>query len=165
MTGYDPKRTVSDFALRTRKNLEFVESHVGREEVEVYEVTQLINSLLGLLVFPQQKYIETIPETPLAELEQRGMPRIRMTVGASKCETLRQLVRYLRNSIAHFNVEFKNDESFEIAGLVVWNKNPRGYINWKAYLPIDDVRSIIEIFLDILEIERMSKTEVQPGNK
>ena len=152
MTGYDPQQTVRDFASRTRTNLEFIELHVDDPRAEVYEVTQLINSLLGLLVFPQQKTIESIPETPLTELEHQGWPRIKMTTGASECQTLRQSMRYLRNSVAHFDIEFINDKRFEIAGIKVWNRNRSGRITWKAYLSVEDVRSITELFLEILEI-------------
>ena len=66
----------------------------------------MINSLLGLLVFPQQRYLNSIPQLPLEELYESGWPRIKIISGASDCTDLKQLVRYLRNSIAHFNVEF-----------------------------------------------------------
>lgn len=46
---------LKDSAKRTQKNLEFIEK-TKRDSpfIEVFEVTQLINSLLGLLVFPKE---------------------------------------------------------------------------------------------------------------
>ena len=45
------KDTVRDFAERTIKNLEAIEKMKNNNSnADVYEVTQLINSLLGLLV-------------------------------------------------------------------------------------------------------------------
>ena len=58
------EEVVLDFALRTRKNLEAIEA-LQRLDAGVFEVTQQINSMLGLLVFPQQEYVESIPKTPL----------------------------------------------------------------------------------------------------
>ena len=63
----DYHNLVVDFAKRTRKNLEFIRSaQVANPELEVFEVTQLVNSLLGLLVFPQQKFMDQIEPKPLA---------------------------------------------------------------------------------------------------
>jgi len=61
---------VADFAKRTRANLETLRGIQIKNDpkLRVFEVTQLINSMLGLLVFPQQRYVDQIPEIPLAEL-------------------------------------------------------------------------------------------------
>ena len=42
-------------AQRTRKNLEYIKCQVDWGNEEVHVVTQLVNSLLGLVVVPQQK--------------------------------------------------------------------------------------------------------------
>jgi hypothetical protein len=65
------EEAIRDFARRTRKNLAVIDQ-LHAEGHEVYEVTQLVNSTLGLLVFPQQEYVAQIPSTPLAELERDG---------------------------------------------------------------------------------------------
>jgi hypothetical protein len=57
------KEFIIDFARRTRANLEFIES---AKRPDVFEVTQLFNSMLGLLVFPQQSYIDRIPKNATA---------------------------------------------------------------------------------------------------
>lgn len=55
---YDISAFVKDFGERTRKNLDVIERISNEQqdaiEPQVYEVTQLINSLLGLLIIPQQ---------------------------------------------------------------------------------------------------------------
>src|SRR5262245_2160707 len=63
---------IRDFADRTRKNLEVIEklasTHLGEKPHEgVFKVTQLVNSLLGLLVFPQQEWFDCLPDTPLKD--------------------------------------------------------------------------------------------------
>lgn len=56
---------VIDFVRRTRKNLEFIEDRVEADPgAELFEVTQLVNSLLGIIVLPREYYIKSIPEIP-----------------------------------------------------------------------------------------------------
>jgi hypothetical protein len=120
---------VKDFARRTRTNLEFIRAErANNPKLEIYEVTQLINSLLGLLVFPQQKYINEIPKTPLNELAGQGWPIPKVLGNYSQVGDLNQLVRCLRNSIAHFNIVFLSDSTLQIKGLKVWNIDTRGKI-------------------------------------
>ena len=52
---------VKDFAQRTKHNLETLRAlQAERPDVEVFEVTQIINSLLRLLVFQQQYFVNNI---------------------------------------------------------------------------------------------------------
>jgi hypothetical protein len=143
---------VRDFAARTRRNLEFINQHHSDSEAEVYEVTQLINSLLGLLVFPQQRFIDQIPAIPLKELEAQGWPRIRTSPNYPECQDLKKLVRYLRNAVTHFNVEFIPNTRGQIHGLKVWNKDPKtSKITWEAELSLDELRAIVRLFMQQLE--------------
>ncbi len=153
---YDETNPVLDFARRTKKNLEFIErSHIsGRlnSENDVYEVTQLINSLLGLLVFPQQKFYDAIPETPLAELMKAGWPAIVPVEGRLREDNLRQLLRYLRNGVSHFNLEFLTDRHNRIYGISIWNTPPNSdRPDWKVNLSLQDLKKIIYKFIDTLE--------------
>jgi len=59
------EKLVQDFAYRTRKNLDallYLKRTKPDNNIEVYEVTQLINSMLGLLVFPKERYFDKIPK-------------------------------------------------------------------------------------------------------
>ncbi len=145
------KEFIIDFARRTRSNLEHVEAAEKRGEA-VFEVTQLANSLLGLLVFPREHYMRHIPDTPLAELVAKGWPDIRTTHGQLPQDTLRQLMRMMRNSIAHCNVEFVADEESQITGIKVWNTRG-GQKTWQAELTIDDLRAIALKFVELMEQE------------
>lgn len=141
---------VKDFAHRTRRNLEVIEqTKAAQPDADVYEVTQLINSMLGLLVFPQQAYYEAIPDTPLAELKESGWPVPDVTGKYPQASTLRELVRYMRNAIAHFNIEFLLDETSQIAGIKLWNMN-RGQRTWETRLRLEDLREITKRFVEML---------------
>ena len=51
---YNIEVFLNEFSSRTIKNLKFIDDHVGYSDV--FEVTQLINSLLGLIIIPVEKY-------------------------------------------------------------------------------------------------------------
>ena len=143
---------VRDFASRTRANLETLRDfQKAQSDVEVYEVTQLINSMLGLLVFPQQRYIDRIPKTPLGELASQGWPSPKVEGNYPQVKDLRELVRYLRNAITHCNLQFLVDEREQINGLRVWNTNPRtDQTTWMAKLSIEDIEKITDRFIQLL---------------
>ncbi len=90
------KNLVRDFADRTLMNLEWIETAAKhKSDTEVFEVTQLINSMLGLLVFPQQRFFDRIPKTSLRELRSNGWPIPVMTGSPPKAENLRDLMKCL----------------------------------------------------------------------
>ena len=143
---------VKDFAQRTKNNLETLRAiQAERPDIEVFEVTQMVNSLLGLLVFPQQEYVNKIPATPIEELAASGWAVPEVDGEFEQVNDLKQLVQYLRNAIAHFNIKFTEDERGEINGLIVWNYNPRErIINWRAKLTLDDIEKITDSFIGLI---------------
>jgi len=100
MTGYELE---DEFILRTEKNLRTIENLHAQGE-NVYEVTQLINSLLGLLVFPREVFLNHIPRISRETMIRRGWPLPLEPVG--QVRDLRELVIKLRNGIAHCNIKF-----------------------------------------------------------
>jgi HEPN pEK499 p136 len=113
-----------------------------------------VNSTLGLLVFPQQEFVDRIPETPLSELERDGWPMPKVRRGADRVNNLNQLIRYLRNAIAHFNIEFVGDGRNQVSVLRVWNETPNGVKTWEAELSVTDLRGITERFIRLLLNEK-----------
>ena len=141
---------IEDFARRTRDNLQHLNA-LKASGIEVYEVTALVNSMLGLLVFPQQRYVDSIPETPIDELANQGWPIPSVVGNFPQVSNLRQLVRHLRNAISHFNIEFFADGSGQIAGLIVWNVDPRSKrTTWKARLLVSDLDAIAHRFIALI---------------
>jgi len=142
---------VKDFALRTQKNLHALRNlQASDPKSEVYEVTQLINSMLGLLVFPQQRYVANIPKVPLSNLANQGWAVPKIVGDYPQVENLNQLVRFLRNAVAHFNLKFLSDSDGRIRGLEVWNKDARRQVTWKAELTVEDIEKISQKFIELL---------------
>ena len=149
------KNVIEDFVARTRHNLHYIretaraQSDDGDSGATVYEFTQLVNSMLGLLVFPQERFFDSIPTTPLRELEEAGWPSIRVSDGfPDTVDNLKDLMRYLRNAVAHFNMQFLTRSS-QLSGVRVWNTR-RGKRTWQADLSIEDLEQITERFIDLV---------------
>lgn len=72
-----------NFIYRTRENLRVIEDLAQRPNPQcgqVYEVTQLINSLLGLIVFPHEAFPSSIPDERLDDLAEAGWPKPRVVM-------------------------------------------------------------------------------------
>lgn len=101
-------RLEDEFISRTKKNLDFVTEHASSHPGEVYEITQFMNSLLGLLVFPRQWFLDDIPELTLDELERAGWKVPKIDYWEQREQNLKQLVRCLRNSVSHAGISFES---------------------------------------------------------
>ncbi len=142
------KDLVRDFIERTKANLVLVRSAVNTGQ-KAYEVTQLINSMLGLLVFPKEEFYNEIPNKKLADLEREGWPIPQVRGNYPQVKNLKQLARYLRNGISHFNLRF-TETGGHVDGLIIWNVPPNGKKNWKAELKIEELEGITDKFTQLL---------------
>ena len=93
-----------------------------------YDATLLINCLLGLLIVPKEALIEKVPTTPFESLADWGIQPSSIK-SPGKCEyghehslNLRQLVRRMRNSVAHFRIE-PYPRQGEVQGFTFRDKN------------------------------------------
>ena len=153
---------IEDFARRTRSNLQALR-RLQESGVEVFEVTALVNSMLGLLIFPQQSYVDRLPEVSLEELAREGWPIPKIDGAYPQVPSLKQLVRHLRNAISHFNVQFNSDGAGQIAGLTVWNTDRGGKVTWRARLTVVELEAIAMQFVALL-LNESHGPEVNHGN-
>ncbi|MDP2103811.1 MAG: HEPN family nuclease, partial [Candidatus Gracilibacteria bacterium] len=61
--------------------------------------------------------------------------------GYDQVDNLSKYLRYLRNGISHFNIEFISDNGI-ISGIKIWNKPQGSKVNWKIKLKIEEIKSI-----------------------
>ena len=164
MTAYSEENLIIDFVRRTKCNLLFIEDSVKENpDKRIYEVTQLINSLIGLVVLPFEKlkyketpkgrYYLTLPNLTIEEMVADGWEAPKVTEGFPKVEDLHQLVNYLRNAVAHFNIEFLvNPRTKHISGVIVENYHQNtGEMRWQAEMSIKALRDNVLRFIDLLE--------------
>lgn len=116
----DQSRRLTELADRAKANLEFVEGYVALHPntTRVFEVTQLLASLLWLVVAADQ-WLE-IGDVPLEDLHLRGWPHLQFS-GQEVPTTLRKLTEFLRNAVAHVNLDVLGDGN-NITGMKLWNQ-------------------------------------------
>ena len=141
-----------EFAKRTRKNLEYIQ-HAYNSGADVHVVTQTINSLLGLIVFPwEQGFDADIKNKKLDELEKEGWPRWMVT--KEHHSTLGELIKNLRNAAAHRNLTFSSDSrDIEHVKMEIWNRKSKKseYKIWEAHISASDLRVFCLKFIELLE--------------
>lgn len=131
---YDP-----DFAKSfMRRTLDIASTYAGP-----YDATLLVNCLLGLLIVPKEALIDKIPAAPFASLADWGIcPGSIKSPG--RCEyghdhepNLRQLVRRMRNAVAHFRIEPFPSKG-EVEGFTFRDKN-----GFHARLPLAELHQFV----------------------
>lgn len=140
------RNTVYDFIDRTMRNLERGEELAQENPHNFFEVTQLVNSTLGLLFFPTEEMFERIPETPIQEiLKDTSSPRIIHQDNNRRFDTLRSAMKTLRNCFAHYNIEFDNTNNV-IVGMYLWNyPEPKAESpDFVCYILVEDLRKIVK---------------------
>jgi hypothetical protein len=145
---------IVDFARRTLLNLDYMQALSDRGVGDVYPVTQLWNSLLGLVVLPRELDVNTLPETPMAQARAEGWPQFPTTAG-DEPGTVRELVTHLRHAVAHFNVEFNPGPERAITSVTIWSqatKNGRpvkGSRGWEGRIPVEDLNRLARRIADL----------------
>lgn len=99
------------FVVRTMRNLRFIEKH-RPSGAEVHEVTQLVLSLLGLVIFPRERH-KRLKITPhyeartLLELKEQHWPQ--WNISGEPITTLGRLLSVIRHAAAHGSITFSSD--------------------------------------------------------
>ena len=139
------------FAERTRKNLEHIEEASGAG-LDVHVVTQLANSLLGLIVVPWERdFARGVADLQLEDLVTLGWPRWEIRRGY--CHTLGQLVRCLRNAAAHGHMHFSsesrilNEVFIEVSDFRPQSNEPY----WTACIGGPELRDFCLRFIDLID--------------
>ena len=137
-----------EFILRTELNLRAIEKLSAQGE-SVYEVTQLINSLLGLLVYPREVFFNNIPRITRETMIEEGWPLPDEQI--AQIQDLKTLVKNMRNAVAHFNIELINNGN-AIEGLKFKNyaqdDKERAKPLWIGVYKLAPLKRFVDMFLD-----------------
>jgi hypothetical protein len=145
------RNEVLRFAARTRENLDCIE-RAFKGKASGHVVTQLVSSLLGLIVFPHEKRFDaSLKEIRLDRLAAEGWPRWEILKG--KCETLGSLVHKLRNAVAHGRLRFSSDSrQIEEVAIEVEDSHPhaRGP-HWCTRIGAAELRAFCLRYVALIE--------------
>lgn len=131
-----------DFIIRTLKIISQYEQYVLPKPEEHYEVTLLINCLLGLLVLPNELCLEDIPDVPIKQLYGWGLKEeyIQNCRPARPKDglTLKDVILHMRNSVAHGQFKSSGQEK-EIKQLEFSANQGRS----KIIIPVDSLKIFV----------------------
>jgi hypothetical protein len=126
------RNTIEGFAERTRKNLRFIVASYDNG-LDVHVVTHLINSLLGLVVYPYEFYgLEQFDNIRLSEVYPdqcrwdfspiEGIVQQAFATPTS----FGALLRHVRNGIAHRHIRFgSTSRNLRDVDVVLWDSRPK----------------------------------------
>jgi hypothetical protein len=147
----NPRTDALKLAEHTRKNLDHIEAAAAAGG-DVDLVTQLLSSLLGLVVFPWERHFaHHIAEVPIRKLTEDGWPSWHVTRGYAN--TLGQLLRCLRNAGAYGHIQLLC-ESDSLDGVMIEASDYRAGVaspHWSATISASDLRGFCHKFMDLVE--------------
>jgi hypothetical protein len=148
-------------ARRSRKNLDFIYAH-KRQGADVEEFTQLLNSMLGMLICLREEYFrgrevtwDRVQEYDFQPIPIEGEVPTETSPKLQPSKTFSKLISNLRHAFAHNCFELVGNP---ITGVRAWN-TPSGQVDspenriWQAELSEQQLRQIADLFIDFLEKE------------
>lgn len=148
---YASRNDALQFALRTQRNLLFIEN-ARKTHDELHPITQLANSMLGLVVLPLEKhFVDHIEQLQMDELVSQGWPQFEITLG--ECGTLGYLVKRLRNATAHGHMTFSSDSHLpEQVVIEVEDYKPKSTKPfWRARFTAAQLRTFCLKFVQLID--------------
>lgn len=132
------KHLEEDFIHRTLKVLEQYDT-LDLPTKNKFEVTLLTNSFLGLIVVPDAKnLVRFLPKERIELSKHLGLSRVH--IASLKIKYLRDLIAYLRNSVAHFDIKFEGSE--EEIETIIFSDNDNGKGELARFSP-SEIRKVI----------------------
>jgi len=148
------RNTTEGFAQRVRKNLDFIIKERGSGK-DVHEITQLVTSLLGIIVFPwEAEALSHLESLCLIDLEKNGWPRWDILLDEKgDTKTLGKLIKHLRNAASHRRIRFSSDCREMSKVEIEFEDAPKKHapINWHAKINAEDLRLFCDLFTKRLE--------------
>ncbi len=114
MSKYPEAGFLKEFVRRTQYNLSIIEN-LSAENNDGYEVTQLLNSMFGMLILPKEKYWEKLSGIKNSQ--------VKVFAKISKDKEIpnmnyQEFIKKMRNCVAHpAKMQFVQDEKSEISAM------------------------------------------------
>jgi hypothetical protein len=145
-----PHEQVLDIMRRTMVNLAFIEQSASSHGP--FEVTQLINSFLGALAHPWENLRNELNLMSIVDAKDQGWPIPRAERTTDHAPTnLGDLIRLLRNGVAHGNISFLPGGQGQIVALRIENRNKQGRRTWGVIITPEKMRRFLERFVALVE--------------
>jgi len=132
---------------RSMANLKFIEEH--KTDNGPYEVTQLVNTFLGALAHPWEELKSEFKKKSIKDAERTGWPKVIKQLPTDvEPKNLGDLIRLMRNAMAHGGITLLPQGDCDIERLHLVNVDPRcGHRTWGAELTLADARGFLDRFV------------------
>lgn len=154
---FESRNTAVGLSQRTWKNFELsmLAREADEDNYDFHIVTQLLNSLLGLVIVPWANHKDDdLWKVKLRDLEKAGWPAWQFSKEHKKTTTLRQLLRRLRNAASHGRYRFIGDIDSRYLSrvtLVVTDASEGKPENWKAEIGGAELHRFCQLLSEQLE--------------
>ncbi|MDT3367544.1 MAG: hypothetical protein LIR40_02720 [Bacteroidota bacterium] len=146
-----------DFVFRTKKIIKQYDSF-QIEKAEKYEVTLLLNCLVGLLILPQQHWFDSLPAYLISQKEWGINPNHISMIKKGETKNVKDIARHLRNSIGHYKFKAFENKSTDISSIKFEDFDPQGNKTFEAIIPISGIRQFTTKLTDVL-IDEIGKNK------
>ena len=165
MSGYNIEHFIKDFSERTKFNLDYIKK--CRKENGPYEVTQMINSLLGIIILPVEKYKDSYIQ-PLnkdkARFDELKASINRIVDNCKKENRYRStyssidnpfaFLRRLRNAVSHsgkYGLHFYplTESGENISGIILYDFDDNHNSEFCIHLTIEELENLIHYATDL----------------
>jgi hypothetical protein len=92
---------------------------------EQFNYTLTINCLLGLIIMPKERVISYVPTVRLSQEYQNEIGSPSLVVGAN-IATLRDLIKALRNAVAHFDIQVASEDDRNLVDWLEFSDSENG---------------------------------------
>jgi hypothetical protein len=166
MSGPKDIKTL-EIARRTRKNLQFIDN-AKKEGKDVEEFTQLLNSMLGMVISLREDFFKTV-DIPWdvakkqvgsdwdGSLEISGKEPSQEKPNLKPVSSFSGLISNIRHAFSHNNYLLIVDQEQDlITGVTLWNLPPRKPDTqtnriWEADISETQLRRLAYLFVDFVE--------------
>jgi hypothetical protein len=140
-----------DFVDRTKLIIEQYDK-LELAEAEKFEVTLLLNCLIGLLILPQQYWFDSLP-TDLVSQKDWGINSNHISTIKEETKNVKDVARHLRNSISHYRFRAFENKSNNISSIKFEDYDPSNNKTFEAIIPISSIRQFTTKLTNTFAIE------------
>ena len=147
------RNTVEGFIQRTRFNLKLIESSYA-DQGKGHVVTQLSNSLLGIVVYPwEHQGLDQLKSVRMSEIGLEGWPDQIMELGKADTHTVGDFVHHLRNAVAHGRIIYSSDdrEPTQVSLTFEDRKPGNAAPHWRVCIDAGQLRKFCDWLMDKIE--------------
>jgi hypothetical protein len=132
-----------DFIDRTKKIIKQYDE-VKLPKDEKFEVTLLLNCLVGLLILPQQNWFEDLP-TSIVTQKEWGIKEEHISfIKQGETKNVKDIAKHLRNSIAHYHFMAFENKSHDISSIKFEDYDSQKNKTFEAIIPVISIRQFTE---------------------